>query len=271
MRRIYIIFYWLFKHSNGVKLSEIIRFLIKPSVRTIGNSYIDSIHEDEPYFQIKYKSLPDRVLFWPKTYAVSGIFQVTAETFDKSDWHNYQAIYKVKDSDVLIDVGAAEGLFALSVVHLCKKVILVEPNAQFVEALKKTFLSFSDKVHIYECAVGEKNGYVGFSNESLTGSVSSNRITNQVEIKTIDGIVSNETKITFLKADIEGFELAMLKGAENTIKRSKPKIVITTYHKENDAEEIIALVKSFVPQYNVLRRGIFHEQGKPVTVHFWID
>ena len=73
-----------------------------------------------------------------------------------------------------------------------------------------------------------------------------------------------------MKADIEGFELEMLKGAEQTIKNNKPKIAITTYHTQNNPKEIIDLIKSFVPEYNYYVKGIYEQTPKPVLIHFWI-
>ena len=62
----------------------------------------------------------------------------------------------------------------------------------------------------------------------------------------------------------------MLLGAEETIKTNKPKIAITSYHKENDPQKIITLIKSYVPEYNYFVKGIHGEEPKPVMIHFWI-
>ena len=62
----------------------------------------------------------------------------------------------------------------------------------------------------------------------------------------------------------------MLKGAEQTIKNNKPKIAITAYHTQNDPNEIIAIIKGFVPEYNYYVKGIYEMDPKPVMIHFWI-
>ena len=89
------------------------------------------------------------------------------------------------------------------------------------------------------------------------------------KMETIDSLLANEPVITYLKADIEGFELEMLKGAEKIIKKHKPKIAITCYHPENDSNKIIALLKEYVPEYNFYKKGVFHEEGRPVMIHLW--
>lgn len=58
-----------------------------------------------------------------------------------------------------------------------------------------------------------------------------------------------QEKVTFIKMDIEGAEMDALKGAEQTIRKYKPKLAISIYHEENDFWEIPLLIKSFVPEY----------------------
>lgn len=61
-------------------------------------------------------------------------------------------------------------------------------------------------------------------------------------------------KITFLKADIEGFELDMLTGAEQIIKRDKPKLALCVYHKVDDLINIVNKLKNLVPEYKFFLR-----------------
>ena len=90
------------------------------------------------------------------------------------------------------------------------------------------------------------------------------------DMQTIDTLLANERKITFLKADLEGFEESMLRGAEQTIKKHRPKLAITSYHLENNPREIVNIIKGFVPEYNHSIKGIIEAGGKPVMIHFWI-
>jgi FkbM family methyltransferase len=269
MRRILIFFYWIFK-PNTVGFLEMFAFMTKPKVAAIGERYISSITQDEEYYVVSCKELSSP-FYWPQKFGTRGIYQVAAETFDKNDWHYYQGVFRVLPADIVLDVGAAEGIFALSVVGVCKRVILIEPNPNFVKALELTFKPYREKIEIIEVAVGEKSGSTILSDDALSGSITPDaEIGNRVEVKTIDQIIGDR-EINFLKADIEGFELKMLKGAARTIARNKPRIVITTYHGENNPDEIINLILSYVPEYHVKKQGVFHEQGKPVTVHFWLS
>ena len=44
----------------------------------------------------------------------------------------------------------------------------------------------------------------------------------------------NDERITLINADIEGFEMDMLKELEKIIKRDRPVLAISVYHKKED-------------------------------------
>lgn len=59
----------------------------------------------------------------------------------------------------------------------------------------------------------------------------------ELEVTSIDNILEGK-RASFIKMDIEGSELAALKGAEKTIRKYKPKLAICIYHKKSDLYEI---------------------------------
>lgn len=58
----------------------------------------------------------------------------------------------------------------------------------------------------------------------------------QIETISIDDLVRDEKliKLDFIKMDIEGAELDALKGAEESIRKFRPKLAISVYHKPED-------------------------------------
>jgi FkbM family methyltransferase len=272
MRRLKILFYWIVGFKNNVSLIEIVKFLFKPTVKQIGQRYIEFI-DNKQVIEIKFKNISN-ILFWPSEFNTDSIYQISAETFDSNDWHYYRKDRTtIEEGEVLLDIGTAEGLFPLVVANLCSKIILVEPSRLFSDCLKMTFNPFREKIVIHNVAVGSSDGVINFSEDGLMGRIEQHQHTaiNTIHIKRIDSIIPENQIITYLKADIEGHEYEMLIGAENTIKNSKPKIAITTYHEQNNAKNIIDLILSYVPEYNYYVKGIFEKDHKPVMVHFWID
>lgn len=271
MRRLKILFFWVFVNKNNVSFKELIQFLTKPVIKNIAKKYIKNIEENEA-FEFEFNAFPDK-LYWPKNFSIDRLNQIISETFDVNDWHYYQKEHtEIEDNEVLLDIGTAEGLFPLTVIEKCKHIYLVEPSKTFYNCLQKTFSKHADKTTIFNTAVGNMNGKISFSEDSFDGMISESNVGNaqEIEINKIDNLFQNNEKITYLKADIEGFEQEMLKGAEQTIKRNKPKIAITTYHTQNNPDEIIAIIKGFVPEYKYYVKGIYEKTPKPVMIHFWI-
>lgn len=271
MRRLRILFYWLFNSKNNISLKELFLFLIKSKVDIIAKRYIKEIIKHSDFTEVTFNNCSNK-LYWSSKFPIEGMFQVTTETFDKNDWHFYQyEKTQIENGDILLDIGTAEGLFPLTVIDKCSHIFMIEPSKVFKESLHKTFEIFNAKTTIFNVAVGSEEGVVNFNEDSLDGQISrSNEVKNTIALKTIDSLIKDK-KITYLKADIEGFEYDMLLGAKETITINKPKIAITTYHKQNNYKEIIALIKSYVPEYNYFIKGIHGEEPKPVMVHFWIE
>ncbi len=76
----------------------------------------------------------------------------------------------------------------------------------------------------------------------------------------LDDVAKGE-EITFIKYDLEGADIAALHGAEETIKRCRPKLALSIYHEIDDLWDIPLLVKEYVPEYKLFIR---HH-----TVYLW--
>jgi hypothetical protein len=119
--------------------------------------------------------------------------------------HRYESIdFRVNTGDVVVDAGAAEGNFALSVVERAKRLYLFEADKDWIKALEKTFEPWKEKVVII-------NKYV--SNTSGENSIR------------LDDYFAGD-RIDFLKADVEGAELDLLAGMENMLLPPPPPIAL---------------------------------------------
>ena len=66
--------------------------------------------------------------------------------------------------------------------------------------------------------------------------------------RSVDSFVQNDP-VTFLKMDVEGFEREALWGAFRTIRRRRPKLCVSVYHRNQDLFELPLLVRMIHPDY----------------------
>ena len=94
-------------------------------------------------------------------------------------------------------------------------------------------------------------GYAGklpFREDGSMLSMISEDAEQYIEVDTIDNI-SEGKPVTYIKFDVEGAELMALKGAEQAIRKYKPILGISIYHKERDLIDIPAYIKEIAPEY----------------------
>lgn len=131
--------------------------------------------------------------------------------------------FNVTSNDVIVDVGAAEGNFSLSVIARAKHVYLFEPEQHWVKALKATFAPWKEKVTIVEKFVSDKT-----TEKSIT----------------LDDFFNEYQEVNFIKADVEGSEVSLIRGAEKLINRQKKlKMAVCTYHQQDDAALLESLLR----------------------------
>lgn len=166
----------------------------------------------------------------------------------------------IQNGDVVIDCGANIGLFSAIAAHKGAKVYSFEPDKTIVKNYLGKTAKYNEGIQIFECALSDYSGKGGFSTDTvnvgggrLQKDVNELDTTKMVEITTIDEFAEehNITKIDFIKADIEGAERDMLRGATRVLKEYHPKLSICTYHLSDDKEVLERIVKSANPDYNV--------------------
>jgi len=140
---------------------------------------------------------------------------------------------------------------------------------KFTKALAKTFKK-QKNVKILPVAVGSKESKALMFDGSF-GSVIDNRKEGvKIKITTMDNLFYKKNlPVTYIKADLEGWELEMLKGAKNTIKKYKPKLAITSYHNKGDHIKIKNYLKKICPSYNFKFKGLDRHTGNPMMIHAW--
>lgn len=278
LSRTKILFYFLSRMETRSRISfkEIINHLISPKCESIITKYVELSKKTYKYDYYKVKGY-DKLFQYPAKAPYHNFAQVIAEGMQSNHWHHYEISQTRVDKDaVIVDCGSAEGFFAFKYKDVAKKIYVIEPLPIFVDSLKEMFLDY-ESIEVLPYALSSNHGTLYMElNDSAIASTCSDSPTNMqnyitVKAVTIDNLFAEKNiKIDYLKADLEGFEEEMIKGALKTIEMSRPKIAITTYHTGQDYKKLIKLVTSVVPEYKYLVKGIEERVGNPVMLHMWI-
>lgn len=142
---------------------------------------------------------------------------------------------------VFLDIGAAIGTFSLIAAKLAKKVIAFEPLSFHYNRLKQNIeLNKFDNIETYQFALGDScrdveiciPDSVNTGMSHIVSKTSENNLMKSniqsIKMITLDYFVKkyNVDRIDLIKMDVEGFELNILEGADKTIKKFKPEIIM---------------------------------------------
>jgi FkbM family methyltransferase len=162
--------------------------------------------------------------------------------------------FKPQKNEFFIDAGGFDGgstkdFFKwLGDYKIYGKSIVFEPNSILYNDCKEK-LKDRDNVKIVNKGLWHKKETLKFHKVG-SGSYIDSDGEEIIEVISLDEYLKDEKEsITFIKMDVEGAELNALKGAEQTIKKYKPKLAICIYHKPEDVWEIPNLLLEFVPDY----------------------
>jgi FkbM family methyltransferase len=208
-------------------------------------------------------------LYYPQSVPTS-LSVTLPEQLYSWHWHYYQIPQtQVLPGDVVFDCGSAEGAFAFLNRERDCRIYAFEPLPDFVKALRRTFAD-APNVEVVPCALAEKPGQAYLRGTGIATEVTSENTGRPVNIESIDHFCSQrQLSLSYLKADLEGYEMNTLRGAAETILACKPRIAITTYHRKEDPREICAWLKRVNPGYRMLLKGLNRVHGNPVMLHAW--
>jgi len=141
----------------------------------------------------------------------------------------------IKSNSNCIDVGCHKGGILKSILKLSPKGkhFAFEPIPILYNQLK---LKYTNRASIFPYALSDKSGESSFqyvkNAPAYSGikkrkyDIASPAIEEiKVELRTLDEIIPGDTKIDFIKIDVEGGEFGVLKGAKDLLKTSQPIVI----------------------------------------------
>jgi FkbM family methyltransferase len=141
------------------------------------------------------------------------------------------------------DVGAHAGYFSLALARSGAHVVALEANHETAERLRRNAALNRTEIDVVESAVAAEAGLVWF--DAVPGQRrAQSKITesggSRVAAVTLDGLLGQYGAPAFVKMDIEGAELPVLRAAPRLLD-AKPTILVEV-HRERDESEVDALL-----------------------------
>ena len=166
--------------------------------------------------------------------------------------YRYGNIVQFEQGERLYDCGACCGEISVQCALNGGSSVAFEPVPGTAEYLDKNAARYG-QIFPVRIGVGDKDEQKMFNTQNHIGS---NYVSDQegdmlVELRRIDSLVQEYGVPTFIKMDLEGYEVPALLGARETISRYKPKLAVCLYHKPSDMWDIPLLLKQYVPEYRM--------------------
>jgi FkbM family methyltransferase len=172
--------------------------------------------------------------FWNKVLS-SGIFQV----------NNLRKLHELcPNARTVLDIGANIGSNTIEYATWANEVHSFEPTPALYSQLVKNISLNEDnpdtnrwhkdqsmkrkaKINTHQVAVGDKAGVVHMKTYDINAGknyVTANKTENTISVDVITIDSMNFTDVDIMKIDVEGYELFVLNGADQTIKKYRPVI-----------------------------------------------
>lgn len=171
---------------------------------------------------------------------------VSSPPFVKDQYFALPPFMSFNEHDVFVDCGAYVGdtleRYLFDHAGIFDKIFCFEPDAKNFKALTARRRRLNEewalddgKINLINAGVGRESATLFVHETQYGGSQTTLSEEGEYAVKVIalDEYFADQ-RITFLKADIESYELDMLKGAERIIRRDRPKLAICIYHNASD-------------------------------------
>ncbi len=249
--------------ENQRKLFDKQKLIIKPNLTVVERyaeqwEWLNCVLSDEE---------SKRVLFAAKQF-LKGDSAVKFPVHSIEEQYFAYDIYQKIEDEIVIECGGFKGevmrIFFENNGGRFSHYTIIEPDAGyniFIEANARGYRR--EDIEILNCALSDKSQEMFVTNYMNMNSIVSGNKTmysmQKVQAASLDKLLP-DGKCTFLKIDIEGYELKMLQGAKNIIQHNKPVIAIAAYHHESDLFDIAKKLLEYNSKYNLFLRSYMNYQ-----------
>lgn len=228
------------KDSSDEEIQEIVSYLKKEKAGFFCYSFsaaYDSYQEEiflDTECGMSYLMRNDKRLYFPEQWKKEQIINyyrtLMAEQDEKSPHRYLTPELESRTYNTVIDIGAAEGIFALDMLEKAKRIVIFEADDKWLRPLEKTFEQYKEKVQIIPKFVSD------FVDSEYT---------------TLDKEFGTEIGIDLIKMDVEGAEVNAIRGAKAVLEANLEVVILAcAYHYATEENEI----REILSAYNVIPR-----------------
>lgn len=168
-----------------------------------------------------------------------------------------ERLIRKSDHEFLVDGGGYDGDSIRSFLASFgskgfRRILSFEPDPSNFAKLEKYVASLSpDRRSRIVPVAGALDEAHGVINVEAAGQPSSRvgRGDHEVECRMIDDLADDQGAPSFIKLDVEGYELQALRGAGQTLRSARPVVTVCVYHLQNHLWEIPLALAEAAPEY----------------------
>ncbi|MBQ7076689.1 MAG: FkbM family methyltransferase [Lachnospiraceae bacterium] len=227
---------------------------------------------DDYIFIKDNKDRIDRVESWLSDDLSKELFRTKIEDYRRgviyapscisfNPYYGNDVIPNLNDNDVIIAGGCynCEHIDRALMINPKIKCYAFEPNAKYADLLRDKYKD-NPNIVVRENGLFNENVTLLLDNSvDLSAHVVAVRENEPINenAETIKAVKLDDADVndaTLIWMDIEGSEVLALKGAENLIKKNRPKLAICVYHLIEHYVEVAECIKEFNPDYKLYFR-----------------
>lgn len=173
------------------------------------------------------------------------------------------------EREYFVDAGGFNGDTTEEFIKHCpdyKKIYFFEPSKRNMSAALDRLNGLRD-IEFKSHGLSDLNGFLTFNSDAGSASCISSERGDTISVVSLDNEL-NGLPVTFIKMDLEGWEMHALRGAQNIIMQQRPKLAIAVYHNSKDFREVPEFLKSLHPDYKIYLRH--YSEGWSESVMYFV-
>jgi FkbM family methyltransferase len=253
-----IIFYKILaKKRQSIEISDLYGKLSKQQFRDFFNKCFDN---KELSLLLEDISKDIKIYFKYPSNTCRSLYLLIKDYLEVILSNQYNVTEETIRNKIIIDAGSHFGLFSLYCARLgAKRVYAFEPMKETFEILKEQIKlnNFENIIIPINKALGDINtiASINFNNKiDISASLfTEGKFKEEIREIKLDTFCKEEDirRIDFIKMDVESFEENVLIGASKIIKRDKPILALSAYHKITDIKRLPEVIKGIRNDYNI--------------------